>query len=154
MILRKCFGGRTWPLRLEVARLGVGAVAVFEGRGWRVQSRRERDGGDSFLATTDSIRQQYRTAFCALKQKRSSYNPAIYMVSRLSFDAPSKVFWGEDFALALEGVGPGEQGRTSSFRIFWLLETSFHAFTFRGLDFVFFHHVSGSDARATLLDGE
>ena len=32
MPLRKCMGGRTWPLPLEVARLGVGEV-VFWGRG-------------------------------------------------------------------------------------------------------------------------
>ena len=45
--------------------------------------------------------------------------------------------------MRLEGVEPGEQGDTSSSRRFWLLESAFHAFTFRGLDFVFFHHVSG-----------
>ena len=46
----------------------------------RAEPQRERDGGDSFLATTDSIRQQHRTAFCALKHTRSSCKPAIYYV--------------------------------------------------------------------------
>ena len=42
----------------------------------RAGPQRERDGGDSFLATTDSVRQQHRTAFCALKHTRSSYKTA------------------------------------------------------------------------------
>ena len=35
-------GERTWPLRLEVARLGVGAVA-FVGKAWRGQSYRKSE---------------------------------------------------------------------------------------------------------------
>ena len=53
---------------------------------------------DRFLATTDSIRQQHRTAFCALKHTRSSYKPAVYYVdSELSFDVSSQVYGGKDF---------------------------------------------------------
>ena len=67
----------------------------------KTEPQRERDGGDSFLATTDiSIKQQYRTAFCPMKYTRSSYKPAIYMDSGLSFDASSEVFGGGDLALA------------------------------------------------------
>lgn len=39
------------------------------------------------------------------------------------------------------GVGPREQGGASSFRSFWLMATSLHAFAFDGLDFPLFHHV-------------
>ena len=75
---------------------------------------REQVGGDSFLATTDSsIKQQYRTAFCALKQTRSSYIPAIYYVySGLSSDASSEVCGGEHLALAF-GSGKVRGGRSS-----------------------------------------
>ena len=53
----------------------------------RAGSQREQNGGDAFPDTTDtSIRQQYRTAFCALKHTRSSYEPAINMDSGLSID--------------------------------------------------------------------
>ena len=99
-------GGRTWPLRLEVARLGVGAV-VFGRKGMkRAGSQRERDCGDSFRATTDSnTKQQYRTAFCALKHTRSSYKPAIFIDSGLSFDASSEVHGGKDLNHA---VGSGK----------------------------------------------
>ena len=81
----------------------------------RARPRREQGGGDSFLATTDSIRQQHRTAFCALKHTHSSYKLAIYYVdSGLSFDACSKVHGGRTWPLRLEGAGPGEQGVTYS----------------------------------------
>ena len=67
-------------------------------------TERERDGGDSFLTTIDSVRQQHRTAFCALKNTRSSYKLAIHYVdSGLSFDSSSEVCEGEDLALAAGG---------------------------------------------------
>ena len=88
---------------------------MFGGGVKRVGPQRERDGGDSFLATTDSIKQQYRTAFCALKHARDSYKPAIYMDSGLSFDASSEVYGGEDFALAV-GSGKLKGGRGSVLR--------------------------------------
>ena len=55
-------------MRLEVAKVRDGS-----GSGWgegvkREALQRERDCGDSFLATTDSsIQRQYHTAFCALR---------------------------------------------------------------------------------------
>ena len=62
-----------------------------------------------------SIKQQYRTAFCALKHTRSSYKPAIYMDSGLSFDASSEVFERRTWPLQLEvvrlGVGAAVFGR-------------------------------------------
>ena len=93
-------GGKIWPLRLEVARLGMGA-SVWEEDVRRAGPQRDQDGGESFLATTDSIRQQYRTAFCALKHTRSTYKPAIYVDSGLSFDASSEMYAGEDLALVV-----------------------------------------------------
>ena len=71
-----------------------GSISVWEEGVKRAGQQRERDGGDSFLAATDSIEQQYRTAFCALNQTRSSYKPAIYMDSGLSFDASLEVCGG------------------------------------------------------------
>ena len=71
-------GGMIWPLRLEVASLGVGEVVFWEERMKRAGPQRERDGGGPFLATADSIKQQYPTAFCALRHTRSCYKPAIY----------------------------------------------------------------------------
>ena len=77
----------------------------------RAGPQRERDGGD-FLATADSIRQQHRTAFCALKHTRSSYKATIYCVdSGLSFDASSDVYGGEELALAAGWRGPGQENR-------------------------------------------
>ena len=79
-----------------------GSSSVWEKGVKRAGPHRERDGGDSFLTTADGIRQQYRTAFCALKHTHSSYKPAIYYVdSELSFDASSEVYGGEDSALAV-----------------------------------------------------
>ena len=93
------YGGRTRPLRLEVARVEVGAE-VFAREGLRGQGHRERETGrDSFLDTTDSSKQQYRTALFALKHTRSSYKPAIYVDSGLLFDASSGGVWGG-------GLGP------------------------------------------------
>ena len=84
------------------------------GDGERVKSagpQGEQDSGDSFPATTDtSTKQQYRTAFCALKHTRSSYKPAIFVNSGLSFDAPSEMYGGEDLDLAV-GSGKLEGGR-------------------------------------------
>ena len=99
----------------------------------RAGAQRERDGGDSFLDTTDSsIEQEYRKAFCALKHTRSSYKQAICHVdSGLSFDSSSEVCGGEDLALAAgasRARGTWRYIYNSSFRVFLLLETSFHAF--------------------------
>ena len=98
----------------EGSALAVGSGKLMGGRGGvlgegvkRAGSQRERDGGDSFLATTDtsSIKQQYRTVSCALKHTRSSYKPAIFMDSGWSFDAFSEVYGGEDLDRA---VGSGK----------------------------------------------
>ena len=77
------------------------------------------------------------------------------MDSGLSFDAFSEVFGREDLALAAGKGRARRTGRSSSFRSFWLLESAFHAFTFRGLDslcslitFLVF------DTHATLSDGK
>ena len=78
----------------------------------RAELQRERDGGVSFLDTVDSgIQQQYRTAFWVLNHKRSSYKPAIYIDSGLSFDASSEVFGGERLALAVGGGKVRRKGR-------------------------------------------
>ena len=70
---------------------------------YRAETQRERDGGDAFLDTADSsIRQQYRTAFWALKYTHISYKPDAYMDSGLPFDI-SGVFAKEGSALAVGG---------------------------------------------------
>ena len=47
---------------------------------------------ESLLGTTDSsIDQQHRMTFCASKQARSSYNPAIFMDSGLLVDTSQRV---------------------------------------------------------------
>ena len=146
--------GTTWPLRLGVASLWVGEVVFFWEGVKRAGTQRERDGGGSFLATTDSIRQQHRTAFCALKNTRSNYKPAIYDVdSGLSFDASSfrRCLGERIWPLRLERAGPGEQGGTSSIRSFWSLETSFHAFIWMLCSFIMFLVF---DTHATLSDGK
>ena len=92
------YGGE--DLALAVGGKGRGgSSSVWEEGVKRVGSQRERGGGDSFFATADSIKQQYRTAFCALKHTRSSYKSAISIDSGLSFDASSEVYGGEDSAL-------------------------------------------------------
>ena len=90
----------------EDLALAVGSGKLKGGRGGgfgegvkRAEPHREQDGGEYFPATTDRIKQQYRTAFCALKHTRSSYKPAIYMDIGLPFDASSKVYGGG-------GLGP------------------------------------------------
>ena len=106
-------GGRTWPLRLEVARLRVGAV-VFFGEGLRGQGHRESETAGT-LSLPRPIELNSNTAvFCALKHTRSSYKAAIYMDSRLSFDASSEVYGGEDLALAV-GSSKLKGGRGSVF---------------------------------------
>ena len=90
-----------------------GSGSVVEGGVKRAGLQRERDGGDSFLATADSLRQQYRTAFCALEHTRSSYKPAIYMDSGLSFDTSSEAYGWDDLARAV-GSGKLKGGRGSS----------------------------------------
>ena len=83
--------------------------SVWEEGVKRAGPQRERDGEDSFPATADSIKQQYHTVFCVLKHTRSSYKPAIYVDSVLSFDASSGVYGGRTRPLRLEverlGVG-------------------------------------------------
>ena len=105
-------GGRTWTVRLESGKLKGGSGSVLGEGVMRARPQRERDGGDSFLATTDSIRQQHRTAFCALKHTCSSYKLAIYYLdSGLSFDASSEAYGGEDLALAAGGGRARRTGR-------------------------------------------
>ena len=113
MSLRKCMGGRTRPfLAVGSGKGRGGSSSVWEEAVKGAGPQKERDGGGYFPATADSIKQQYRTAFCALKQTRSSYKPAIYVDSGLSFDASSGVYGGEDLALA---VGSGKvRGGSSS----------------------------------------
>ena len=114
MLLRECIGGRTWPCAIGSGKDRGGSSSVFGGGVKRVGPQRERDGGDCFLATADSIiiKQQYRTAFCALKHTRSGYKLAIYYVdSGLLFDASSEVYGGEDLALAAGGGRAKRTGR-------------------------------------------
>ena len=76
--------------------VGGGMVRGGNNRVWgegvtRAELQKRRDGGDSLLATVDSsIRQQYRTTFCALKQTRSSYKPTFHLDSGLPFDVSSE----------------------------------------------------------------
>ena len=110
------FGGEEVALAVGIGKVKGGSGRVWKERMKRAGPQRERDGGDSFLATTDSIRQQYCTAFCALKHARSSHKPAVhYMDSGLSFGASPGVYRGEDSALAVEvarvGVGAVVFGR-------------------------------------------
>ena len=95
-------GGEDWDLAVGSGKVCGGSSSVSGEGVKRAEPQRERDGEDSFLATTDgSIKQQYRTAFCALKHTRCSFKPVIYMDSGLSFDAPSEVVGGEDSVLAV-----------------------------------------------------
>ena len=95
-------GGKDLTLAVGSGKLMGGRGSVLGKGVKRAGSQKERDGGDSFLATTDtSIKQQYRTAFCALKHTRISYKPAIFMDSGLSFDASSEVYGGEDLDRAV-----------------------------------------------------
>ena len=90
-----------------------GESGSFLGEGMkRAGPQKKRDGEDSFLATTNSIKQQHRTAFCALKHPRSSYKLAFYYVdSGSSFDASSEVYAGEDLALTAGGGRARRTGR-------------------------------------------
>ena len=58
-------GWEDLALAVGSGNLKGGSGGVFGEGAKREGPQRERDGGDSLLATTDSIRQQYRTAFCA-----------------------------------------------------------------------------------------
>ena len=72
----------------------------------RAERQAERDRENSLLATTDSsTRQQYRTAFCTLKQTRRSYKLAICLDSGFPFDASSKAQGGGGVEVAWLGVG-------------------------------------------------
>ena len=106
------YGGEDLALAVGNGKFVGGSCSVLGAGVKRAGSQRERDGGDSFLATADSIKQQYRTAFCALKHTRSSYKPDIFMDSGFSFDASSEVYGGEDMALAV-GSGKLMGGRGS-----------------------------------------
>ena len=92
------FGGEDLVLAVGTGKLKGGSGSVWGEAVKTVRPQRERDDGASFFATTDSIRQQYRAAFCALKHARSSYKPATYVDRELSFDASSEVYAG--------GLGP------------------------------------------------
>ena len=106
------YGGEDLGRAVGSGKLKGGSGSVLGDGMKRAGPQRERDGGDSFLATADSIRQQRRTAFCALKHTRSSYKAAIYYVeSGLSFDASSGVYGGEDLALAAGGGMARRTGR-------------------------------------------
>ena len=97
------YGGKDLALAVGSGKVR-GGRGSFLGDGKRAGSQSERGGGDSFLATADSIKQQYRTAFCAMKHTRSSYKPAIYMDRGLSFDASSEVYGGKDLVLEVESA--------------------------------------------------
>ena len=103
------FGGEDLALEVGSGKLKGGSGSVLGEGVKRAGPQRERDGGNSFLATTNSIvRQQHRTAFCTLKHTRSSYKAAIYCVdSGLSFEASSEVYGG-DLVLAAEGDNKNE----------------------------------------------
>ena len=108
------YGGEDFALAVGSGKLKGGSGGVLGEGVNRAGPQRERDGGASFLATTDSIiRQQHRTAFCALKHTCSSYNkPVICYVDRgLSFDASSDVYRGEDLTLAADGGRARRTGR-------------------------------------------
>ena len=131
--------GWKWPLSFKDGRGSVWGERVK-----RAGSQRERDGGDSSPATTDtSIKQQYRSAFCALKHTRSSCKPALYYVaSGSSFDASSEVYRGEDSALVAGNGkvrGRGIEGGDLVFVVFGCWK---HRFTLSS-EIVFFHHVYG-----------
>ena len=104
------YGGKHLDLAVGGDKVKVGSSSVLGEGIKRAGPQRERDGGDSFLATNDSIiRQQHRTAFCALKHTRSSYKQAIYYVdSGLSFDASWEVCRRRTWPLRLEEAGPEE----------------------------------------------
>ena len=107
------FGGEDLDLAVEKGKVRGGRGSVFGEGVKRAAGQREQDGGDAFRDTTDSsMRQQQRTAFCALKDTRSRYKSAINVDSGLPFDASSKVFWGEDLVLA---VGSGRVRRTGRY---------------------------------------
>lgn len=57
MFLRECLGRRTWPLRLEVVRLGgvrSGISSVWREGLILAELQRDQDGGDSFRGTADA----------------------------------------------------------------------------------------------------
>ena len=107
------YGGEDLALAVGSGKLKGGRLGSVFGEGVkRAGSQRERDGGNSVPAATDSISQQHRTAFCALKHTRNSYKSAFYMDSGLSFDASWGVYGGEDLALAVESGN--DRGGSSS----------------------------------------
>ena len=89
-------GGGTWPLWFGGGKAKDGRNRVWGEGATTVELQKERDGGDSLLATTDSSirRQRHTTFFCALKHTRSGYKLAIYLDSGLSLDASSEVHGG------------------------------------------------------------
>ena len=98
------------------SKVRVGGSRVWGEQVYRAEPQRERDGGGSFLDTTDnSLGHQHRTAFCALNYKHISYKPAVYMDRGLSFDACSGVFGEEGFLLTKKEGRAREQVGTSSF---------------------------------------
>ena len=65
--------------------VGLGMVGV----------QREQYGKEAFPGTTNSsMSQQHRTTFCALKDARSSYKPAIFMDSGFLVDTSSEMLEG------------------------------------------------------------
>ena len=107
------FEGEELTLAVGSGKVKGGSGSVWKERMKRAGPQRERDGGDSFRATTDNSRQQCCTAFRALKNTRSSYKPAVYyMDSGLSFGASSGVYGGADSVLAV-GSDKGRGGSSS-----------------------------------------
>ena len=56
--------------------------------------QKEQDGKEPFPGTTDTIDQQHRTTFCALKHARSSYKPTIFMDSGFLVDTSLEMLEG------------------------------------------------------------
>ena len=66
------YGGEDLDRAVGSGKLNGASVSVLGEGMKRAGPQRERDGENSFLATTDSIRQHHRTAFCASKRTRAA----------------------------------------------------------------------------------
>lgn len=102
------------PIEHRLGQIFIETRRVWGGRGdERAELQTEGHDGDSLLSSTDvSIRQQYRTTFCALKHTCSSYNQVVYLGSGSWLDSSSGVHEGEGMALAVGGgKARGENSR-------------------------------------------
>ena len=80
---------------------GIATPLTGEGFEKTVALQSKQEGRQPFPGTAhSSIDQQHRTIFCALKDARSSYKPAIFMDSGCLVDTSLEVLGGEDCALA------------------------------------------------------